>query len=104
MDIRRGEVERTCYCHELSSSVLHHHPRSYLHDASMTVTLRYIGHILIVLGYFIVLNVSVFFGVLVGMSGHSLVLPWAIQNKMWDLIILLAFFVTIQLAKLIELL
>ena len=70
----------------------------------MTVTLRYIGHILIVVGYFITLNVDVFGGVAVSIVGHSSVMPWALENKTWDLVVLLSFFVSIQAAKLIELL
>ena len=70
----------------------------------MTVILRYIGHTLIVIGFFVMLNVDVFDGVMISTVGHSLILPWALQTRAWDLVILLAFFITIQVSKLGEIL
>ena len=65
-------------------------------------TLRIIGSILLIIGYFVMLNVNVFWGVVFRLIANTLSLPWAIKNKLWDFVTLLGFFMMIELHKFIQ--
>jgi hypothetical protein len=67
------------------------------------VLLRYMGSIVLVFGYFILLNVDVFWGVCLRIIANCLSFPWALKNKVWDFVALLVFFLVIEIAKFIEL-
>ena len=69
-----------------------------------TITLlRYFGSILAIAGYFIILNVDMYWGIWIRIIADLLVIPWAVQNKLCDVTILLSFFVAIEIHKLIAL-
>ncbi|WNL50946.1 hypothetical protein SCREM2_gp27 [Synechococcus phage S-CREM2] len=55
-------------------------------------------------GYFVLLNVDLFTGVLIRILANVLLLPWAVRSKMWDFVILVAFLMSIELHKLITIL
>jgi hypothetical protein len=63
------------------------------------VFLRYTGSIIVIVGYFVLLNVDVFWGVILRLIGNSICLPWAIKNKVWDFVGLLSFFLALELHK-----
>lgn len=63
------------------------------------VFLRYTGSIIVIVGYFVLLNVDVFWGVVLRLIGNSICLPWAIKNKVWDFVGLLSFFLVLELHK-----
>jgi hypothetical protein len=63
--------------------------------------LRYFGSILAIAGYFIILNVDMYWGIWIRIIADLLVIPWAVKNKLWDVTILLSFFVAIEIHKLI---
>jgi hypothetical protein len=63
------------------------------------VFLRYTGSIILIIGYFVLLNVNVFWGVVLRLIGNSICLPWAIKNKVWDFVGLLSFFLVLELHK-----
>jgi hypothetical protein len=63
------------------------------------VFLRYTGSIIVIVGYFVLLNVNVFWGVVLRLIGNSICLPWAIKNKVWDFVGLLSFFLVLELHK-----
>lgn len=67
------------------------------------ILLRYIGSIIVLVGYFVLLNVDVLWGVSLRIIANFLSLPWAIKNKVWDFVTLLVFFLVIEIAKFIEL-
>jgi hypothetical protein len=56
------------------------------------VFLRYTGSTILIIGYFVLLNVDVFWGVILRLIGNSICLPWAIKNKVWDFVGLLSSF------------
>jgi hypothetical protein len=59
-------------------------------------TLRIIGSSLLVIGYFVMLNIDVFWGVVLRFFANALSFPWALKNKVWDFVILLGFFMVIE--------
>ena len=66
------------------------------------VFLRYTGSTIVIIGYFFLLNVNVFWGVVLRLIGNSICLPWAIKNKVWDFVGLLSFFLALELHKFLE--
>lgn len=68
------------------------------------VLLRYTGSVILIIGYFILLNVNVFWGVVLRLSGNVICLPWAIKNKVWDFVTLLSFFSALELHKFLQML
>lgn len=63
------------------------------------VFLRYVGTILVIVGYYVLLYVNVFWGIVLRMIANIILLPWAIKNKLWDFVILLCFFLVIEFHK-----
>ena len=66
------------------------------------ILLRYLGSILVLIGYFFLLNVDILTGVSLRIIANCLSLPWAIKYKIWDFVILLVFFLVLEIAKFIE--
>jgi hypothetical protein len=66
---------------------------------SFFVLIRYTGSIILIIGYFVLLNVDVLTGVVLRLIGNSMCLPWAIKNKVWDFVGLLSFFLALELHK-----
>ena len=67
-------------------------------------TFRIIGSAFLIIGYFMMLNVNVLWGVSIRLVANGICLPWALKNKLWDFAILLGFFMTIEFHKLLQLL
>ena len=67
----------------------------------LIVVARLIGTYGIILGYFVTLHVSTFFGAILNVTFESLALPFYIKNKMWDVVIMFAFLLTIGISKII---
>ena len=66
------------------------------------ILLRYLGSILVLIGYYFLLNVDILTGVSLRIIANCLSLPWAVKNKIWDFVILLVFFLVLEIAKFIE--
>lgn len=66
--------------------------------------LRQIGVVLMMLGYFTLVYVDVFTGAMFRVVGNSLMMPFAIRHKMWDVTIMASFFLTIDASKALHLL
>ena len=66
------------------------------------ILLRYLGSILVLIGYYFLLNVDILTGVSLRIIANCLSLPWAIKYKIWDFVILLVFFLVLEIAKFIE--
>jgi hypothetical protein len=66
------------------------------------ILLRYTGSIIVLFGYFVLLNVDVLWGVSLRIIANCLSLPWAVKYKVWDFVILLVFFLILEIAKFIE--
>lgn len=64
---------------------------------------RYIGNILLLSGYFVLLWGDPKIGLLVKCIGNAFVVPFAIKYKFWDILVLCGFYAAIELPKLLQL-
>ena len=64
--------------------------------------LRYGGNAMMILGHFVMLHLSVFFGVAIKLFGMSIVAYSCKELRLWDVIIVLAFFASIDVSYLIR--
>ena len=65
--------------------------------------MRIMGSICLIVGYFLVLYVSVYWGCWIRLIGNLAMMPFAIKIKTWDIVGLEAFFSTIDISKIIQL-
>ena len=69
---------------------------------SKTSVLRYIGNLLLIIGYQIMLWGDFKYGLIIKVIGGLLTVPFAIKLKLWDVLFLCAFFGITELSKLIQ--
>ena len=65
--------------------------------------LRWIGNILLIIGYQTMLWGEFKYGLMIKVVGGLLTVPFAIKLKLWDVLFLCAFFTFTELSKLIQL-
>ena len=70
---------------------------------SRTGILRYLGNILLMIGYQTMLWGDFKYGLLVKVIGGFLTVPFAIKLKLWDVLFLCAFFGISEISKLSQL-
>lgn len=70
---------------------------------SKTSVLRYLGNVLLMIGYQIMLWGDFKCGLLLKFIGGALTVPFAIKLKLWDVLFLCAFFSFTELSKLMHL-
>ena len=63
------------------------------------VLARMIGTYGIILGYFVTLHISTYVGAMFNVVFELMALPFYIQNKMWDVVIMFVFLLTIGFSK-----
>jgi len=63
---------------------------------------RVIGSVLIVISYFVVLNVSTTIGAAMYLVSNFLSIPYFIRTKGWDVVVMLSFLIVIGIGKLIQ--
>lgn len=56
---------------------------------------------MVVSAYFVVLHVSVTAGVVMNIIADTISLPYFIRTKSWDVVVMLAFLMTIGISKLV---
>ena len=61
---------------------------------------RIIGSVLVVTAYFVILHVSQGYGVIINLVADSITIPYFVRTKTWDVVILLAFMITISTSSL----
>ena len=66
----------------------------------LDVTGRILGSALVIVGYFVVLNVDVTAGVITNLIGDSISLPFFIRTKAWDVVMMISFLAIVSLSKL----
>lgn len=69
-----------------------------------TTVQRYIGNILLIIGYFVLLHVDMKIGLIIKCIGGLMSIPFAFKYKLWDVLVLCGFFSVIELSKLFQLL
>ena len=65
--------------------------------------MRVLGSICLIVGYFLILYVSVYWGCWVRLVGNLAMMPFAFKIKTWDIVGLEAFFSAIDASKIIQL-
>ena len=65
--------------------------------------LRYYGNAQVLVGHFVLLYFSMFWGLVLCFTANAMLLPWAVKNKFWDVVIILCFFAVIEGSRLISL-
>ncbi len=70
---------------------------------SKTSILRYLGNLLLIVGYQIMLWGDFKNGLIIKLIGGLLTIPFAIKLKLWDVLILCAFFGITEISKLTQL-
>ena len=68
------------------------------------VALRYYGNAQVVVGHFMLLYVSLFWGLVLAFSANLMLLPWSVRNRYYDVTVILCFFSVIEGTKLVSLL
>ena len=63
---------------------------------------RVIGSVLIVISYFVVLNVSTTIGAGMYLISHFLSMPYFVRTRGWDVVVMLSFLIIISITKLIN--
>lgn len=66
--------------------------------------MRYGSNALVIFGYFVLMNVDLTTGIIIRLISASLVLPWMIQNKIWDGTTVISLMTSIDIHKLIVIL
>jgi len=61
---------------------------------------RILGSVLVVTAYFVILHVSQGYGVIINLVADSISIPYFVRTKTWDVVILLAFMITISTSSL----
>ena len=65
--------------------------------------LRVYGHTQVVVGHFVLLYVSLTWGLVLCFTANLLVLPWAVRERLWDVVVIMCFFSVIEGSKLYSL-
>jgi hypothetical protein len=70
---------------------------------SKTSVLRYLGNLLLIIGYQTMLWGDFKYGLILKSVGGLLTIPFAIKLKLWDVLFLCAFFGISEMSKLVQL-
>ena len=73
--------------------------RSLMKTSKPIVLARMIGTYGIILGYFVTLHISTYVGAMFNVVFELMALPFYIKNKMWDVVIMFVFLLTIGFSK-----
>lgn len=63
--------------------------------------MRVIGSGLVIAAYFITLHLDVVIGVIIHLTAMSISIPYFIQSKAWDVVVMMTFLMTIGTGRLI---
>ena len=68
-----------------------------------TITwMRIVGSIGVIIAYFVILHVNVVAGVIINFIADAISIPYFVKTKSWDVVIMLAFLLTISCSKLLS--
>jgi len=65
--------------------------------------LRILGSVFLIIGYFLILYVSVYWGCWFRLLGNLSMMPFAVKIRTWDIVGLETFFSAIDVSKIIQL-
>lgn len=70
-------------------------------QVNIDVGLRILGSIGVIVAYFIILHVNVLTGVIINLIADTISIPYFVRTKSWDVVIMIAFLLTISLSKIL---
>lgn len=65
--------------------------------------MRLVGNILTILGYYVLLHVDQAAGGYIKCVGFLLIIPFIVKYKLWDYLVVLGFFLALDISNLIKL-
>ncbi len=65
------------------------------------INLRRVANFLVLVGYYVLLNVDMTTGIVIRICSALLVLPWMINNKVWDGVFVMTIMTSIDVHKLL---
>ena len=77
--------------------------RRHRREATFT-NMRKVANLLVLIGYYVLLNVDITTGVSIRVVSALMVLPWMVDKKVWDGAVVMSIMLSIDIHKLIELL
>ena len=66
------------------------------------VPLRVLGSVLVILGWFVVLNVSVSIGGAMSALGDCMAIPFFVRTKAWDVVVMVCVLHVVTISKLAQ--
>ena len=66
--------------------------------------LRRLANLLVLIGYYVLLNVDITTGIIIRLFSAALVVPWMAKHKAWDGVAVMGIMSSIDIHKLLELL
>lgn len=70
----------------------------------LDVKTRYIGNLLSIVGYVVLVHVDPLWGSIIKIIGLGLATPFCIRTKLWDVVILFGIFIFIDLTNIMRIL
>jgi len=65
------------------------------------VPMRIVGSFLVITAYFVILHVNTIAGVAINLVADLISVPYFVRTKSWDVVIMLAFLLSISISKLV---
>ena len=78
--------------------------RSRANNARLFANLRKVANLLVLVGYYVLLNVDMTTGIIIRICSALLVVPWMMQHKVWDGVFVMSIMTSIDVHKLLAIL
>ena len=78
--------------------------RNSRNKARLCTNLRRIANALVLVGYYVLLNVDMTTGIIIRICSALLVIPWMVNNKVWDGVFVMGIMTSIDVHKLLYIL
>ena len=73
-------------------------------NTKLFTNLRRLANFLVLVGYYVLLNVDMTTGIIIRIVSALLVIPWMINNKVWDGVLVMSIMTSIDVHKLLYIL
>ncbi|WVQ00357.1 hypothetical protein [Synechococcus phage MA01] len=73
-------------------------------NTKLFTNLRRLANFLVLVGYYVLLNVDMTTGIIIRIVSALLVIPWMINNKVWDGVFVMSIMTSIDVHKLLYIL
>lgn len=73
-------------------------------NTKLFTNLRRLANFLVLVGYYVLLNVDMTTGIIIRIVSALLVIPWMVNNKVWDGVFVMSIMTSIDVHKLLYIL